>query len=286
VQVAHTQITTAAVRHWTTVVKALESSSYQLSQRRATDFLISAYWVLGQARELGISLTPRELTTQVRAFKRRQAATDAEFDQFLSRTGETGADVLLQARVAGLSRRLPGALEQRYGVPSESETARYYNAHIANFVVPERRDLRILHTPTAITADRARHELESGKSFASLAKRQPVAQPIDTHNGLLIGLIPNFFSEKPINDAIFAARPNVLMGPVRISLGYYLFEVLHVHATYRRPLAEVREAIKRQLEPGRRQQALRELEQRMVKLWTARTKCNKEYIIPKCSEYK
>jgi parvulin-like peptidyl-prolyl isomerase len=285
VQIGHTQITTKTVRHWTAVVKVLESSSPQLSQQRATDFLISAQWIIGQARELSITLTPHELSTQARAFEKRQAANAAEFAQFLSRTGETNADVRLQASVAGLSQKIPGVLEQRYGAPSGSEITRYYNGHIPRFVVPERRDLRILRTPTAAAAVRARREIERGGSFAALAKRQPVAQPIDTHNGLLIGLIPNFFSEKTINDAIFAADPGVLMGPVRISLGYYLFEVVRVHPTYRRTLAEVREEIRRQLEPGRRRQGRHQHEQKLTRLWTERTKCSQSYVIPKCGDY-
>jgi hypothetical protein len=282
VQVGGAPITTTSVAHWTAVVKALESTDHLSSQQRATGFLISASWTIVQARELGLALTPRELAAQVRQFKARQAGSAAEFDEFLSRTGETSADLVLQATVAGLSSRLPGVVEQRYGVPSDSEVARYYAAHLARFFVPERRDIRIVHTPTASSAGQAKREIERGKSFAALAKQQSVAQPIDTHNGLLIGLVPNFFSEKPINNAIFAAYLGVLTGPVRISLGYYVFEVVHIHRSYRRPLAEVRDSIRVHLGPSRRLQAWHEFERRMRKLWTARTKCNKGYVVANC----
>lgn len=276
---------------------------YETLKRQALRFLISSEWVEGEASALGVTLRPADLHRQVREFESRQAATPQEFRQFLARTGETMADVVLQAKVAGLTAELPRQVEQDGGRVSRAAVVAYYRANPRLFSVPQQRDLKILRLRTEAAAERAKREIQGGTSFAAIAAKlaatqrkmqlgelrhseveeASLAQPIDTREGLLVGLVPGFFSEKKINDAIFAARRDVLSGPLTIKLGYYVFEVKRIRPAHLQPLADMQRSIAAKLSAEDRQRALKAFNDGFRARWTARTDCGKDYTIDLCS---
>jgi parvulin-like peptidyl-prolyl isomerase len=258
---------------------------YQHLKQQALEFLISTDWVLDEASELGLKLSSTELEQQILEFKRRQSANEAEFRQFLARTGETEADIALQARATALAPKITPRIEQENEGVSQAQVRSYYEEHPQRFAVPEERDLKIVRIPSEARALAAKAAIRSGESFAAVAKTMSVAQPIDTREALLLGLTPGFFNEKPINDAIFAAAANVLTGPVKISLGYYVFEVKAIRRAHQAPLTQVEGAIRNQLSAERRQNAVNQYDKQFSKTWAARTDCRPGYVVPLCKHY-
>jgi parvulin-like peptidyl-prolyl isomerase len=240
--------------------------------------------VIDQASELGVRLSAAELGQQVRQFERSQSSSEAEFQKFLARTGETRSDIVLQAEAGGLAPKIPPKIEQDNQTVSQAQVKRYYDEHAQHFIVPEQRDLKIVRTLSNTAALRVKQEIQAGKSFAAVAKKTSIGQPIDTKEGLLLALVPRFFSEKPLNDAIFAATANILTGPVRISLGYYVFEVKAIRRAHRVPLTQVESAIRSQLSAEQRQDALSRFDEQFSKRWTARTHCKAGYVVSLCRQ--
>ena len=259
---------------------------YNQLKERALGFLIADDWVLGEAAELGVALTESELALQLRQFKQRVATGDTEFREFLAHTGETQRDVLLQATVEGLTTKIARVVELRRTSPSAAQVTAFYNTHPGRFRVAEQRDLRLIRTRTLVEALKVTRSIRSGMSFAAVVKAIPLAQPIDTEHGLLRGLTPRFFSESVINDAVFAASPHVLTGPIHISLGYYVFEVTAVRAAHERPFALVHSAIRKELETRLRRAAAARFAEQSPKKWGAKTDCRVNYVVPGCRQYK
>jgi foldase protein PrsA len=278
------------------------ASRYAALKRQALEFLISTQWIVGEADELGVTLSPAELRQQVHLFESHQASTPQEFSEFLNRTGETAPDVILQAKVAGLTPKLPQKVERDSGPVPHAQVLNYYRDNPQRFRVPEKRDIKIVRLVSETAAQRTEREIQTGTTFATIARRLALAereiqlgrvhatqveeasyaQPIDTHAGLLLGLTPGFFSEKTINDAIFTAPLDVLRGPVRISLGYYIFEVKKIRSAHLRPFSQVQGEIAQELTARRRQQALRIYRDQFRSRWIARTDCRAGYVVASC----
>ena len=114
---------------------------------------------------------------------------------------------------------------------TEAEVAKYYNEHKSTYGQPEKRDLRIVLTKTEAAAKQAKSEIESGKSFASVAKSKSIDPTSKDSGGELPGVVKGE-EQKALSEAVFAAKQGVLTGPVKTPFGYYIFEV---KSTARRP---------------------------------------------------
>ena len=133
---------------------------------------------------------------------------------------------------------------------------------------------------------KAKREIASGKSFATVAKKIPLQQPIFSKDGAVLNYEPGMYREEPLDHAIFAAKPNVLSGPVAINLGYYVFEVKRTYPAQQKTLAQSEAAIKAELPQSLYLQALTSFITKWRERWTAQTDCQPGYVVPKCSQYK
>ncbi len=128
-----------------------------------------------------------------------------------------------------------------------SDDPRHGKQITTRFVVHRERDLHIVRTTTKAAALRALGWLESGHSFAGVVKRVAVGQPIGAVKGLFLGLTPERFVEQVLAHAIFKAHPRELVGPVKIYLGYYDFEVTKIHAPHQATLTEAEPGLRKEL---------------------------------------
>ena len=130
-------------------------------------------------------------------------------------------------------------------------------------------------------------EIAAGKSFASVASKLPAAhQPYFSKHGLVLDYQPGLYSETPLDHAIFAAKPNVLSGPVGISLGYYVFEVKRTLPPHQKTLAQVQATIRQELPKILYKQVLVEFIKGWRQRWTARTDCRAGYVVTHCRQYR
>jgi hypothetical protein len=247
----------------------------------ALDNLIHAQWLIGETAELGLKVNSAVLAQEVKA-----STGSAEAASTLKRQGMSIADARRELLLGQLTTLLADRVKEKTPRVDHAEIAKYYQAHKRSFLVPERRDLHIIRTVSEAAAQKALSEVRSGKSFASVLKGLALPQPIKTKEGLLRGLTPKYFSEPVLSEAIFKAPPHVLSGPVKIELGYYIFEVTKITPRHQQSLAEAEATIKANLPAELHEQALAAAVAAFKRKWTARTRCRTGYVVENCLQPK
>ncbi len=255
---------------------------YEALLSPALGSLIHTQWLLGEAREEGVRVGEAEVQREYAS----ATAANPEFKETLASTGQTIADVKLNLKLGQISNKIYERIKERTPKTTATLVERYYQQHKASYALPEQRDLHIIRTASQAAARKALGEIRSGRSFSSIAKQITIPQPIGTKNALLLALAPKGFSEPLLAEAIFKARPKVLSGPIKISLGYYVFEVTRIHPPHRRTLAEVRGTLERRLPELLRNQTLSGFVTTFRRKWTARTDCRAGYVVENCRQYK
>lgn len=265
-------------------LKAACQKRYEELQQEALGSLIQTQWLTDEAAESGLKIDQGALQHE---YSQSLASNGASLRAQLAATGETLAELKQGLVLQQLSDDLYERVKRATPKLTHAMIARYYQQHKATYAKPELRDLKIVRTQTAAAAERARQQIASGQSFASVAREvSTVPQPIASHEGLLNGLAPKFFSEPVLARAIFAARPRVLTGPVHISLGYYVFEVLRIHPPRQQSLSQVEASIKAQLSEQLHLKTLTSMVKAFKAKWRARTDCAPGYVAPSCPGYK
>jgi foldase protein PrsA len=266
-------------------LKSQCAQQYKALQQQVLGFLISSDWVLGEADELGVHVTDKEVVKHFNQLKKQQFPKEAEFQKFLATTGESIPDLLLRVKLSMLSTKIQEKITKAKKTVSEAEVAKYYNEHKSQYGQPERRDLRVVLTKAEADAKKAKSEIESGKSFASVAKSKSIDPTSKNTGGELPGVVKGE-EQKALSEAVFAAKQGALSGPVKTPFGYYVFEVKAIHAPTQQSLAQVKSTIKQQLVSQGQQGALSKFVKEFQKKWKEKTECRSGYVVQDCKESK
>jgi foldase protein PrsA len=259
---------------------------YTSLKQSVLGYLISANWVLSEAAERGVKVSDAEVKKQFNQIKSQQFPTEAAFQKFLASTGYTVSDVLLRVKLDLLSTKLQQKISKEAGAkPTEKEIKSYYEQHKSQYGQPEKRNILIILTKTQAQAEQAKKEIESGKSFSSVAKADSIDPVSKAAGGSLPGVVKGQ-EEKALDEAVFSAKVKVLGGPVKTPFGYYIYEVTKVIPGNQQALSSVQSTIKQQITAEKQQKAVSEFVKNFRKKWTARTECRDEYSVQDCKSYK
>jgi hypothetical protein len=261
-------------------LKAACEAQYQVLVKQALDPLISERWVIAEAAELDVRVGEAQLHKYL--VQQEGGHSRAEVLEQLGTHGETLPEFVLESKAQLLAEGILHLIAHRTEHLTQAQIASYYDAHRSQFGTPPRRDLHIARTATEAEALEVKREIEAGESFASVVKRLPIEQPIFSKNGFLHEYRPGLYREPPLDRAIFAAKSDVLSGPVKIYLGSYVFEVTHVYPAVPEPLAQAQATIRAQLPHQLDSQALVAFIHSWRARWKARTRCSAGYLVPKC----
>jgi foldase protein PrsA len=258
---------------------------YKSLQAEVLGFLISSQWVIGEASALNVSLSDAQVKKEFTKIKSAQFPKGAEFEKFLSTSGQTVSDLLLRVKLNMLSAKIQKQVVKEKSKVTQAQIAKYYSENKSRYGTPEKRNVRIVLTKTEAQASSAKKEIESGKSFASVAKKDSI-DPTSKANGGLLKEVVKGEEEKALDTAIFAASKNVLGGPVKTPFGYYVYEVVSVTAGTQQPLSKVQSTIKQQLIATGEQSALSKFVKNFKSKWTAKTECRSGFVVADCKGYK
>jgi len=268
-----------------TELKSECETQYKSLQTEVLGFLISSEWVIGEGSHLGVTVSDKEVKKEFEKIKNQQFPKPAEFEKFLATSGQTVSDLLLRVKLNMLSSKIQKKIAQGKGSPSKAEIAKYYKENQSRFGTPEKRSVEIILTKTEAAAKSAKAEVQSGKSFASVAKSKSI-DPTSKAKGGLLPEVTKGEEEAALDTAIFAASKNVLSGPVKTPFGYYVFEVKSTTPGTTQTLAQSEASIKQQLTATKQQTALSKFVKEFKKTWTAKTDCRAEYVVMDCKQYK
>jgi len=140
-------------------------------------------------------------------------------------------------------------------------------------------------TKTEAAAKQAKHEIESGKSFANVAKARSIDPTSKSTGGELRGVVKGE-EQKALSEAVFKAKAGVMSGPVKTSFGYYVFEVKASRAATQQPLSQVKSTIEQQLAEQGQQTSLAKFIKEFQKKWKDKTECRSGYVVQDCNHYK
>ena len=269
----------------TAKLKSECETQYKALQSEVLGFLISSQWVLGEASSLGVSLSDSKVKKEFAKIKAEQFPKPSEFEKFLASSGQTVSDLLLRVKLNLLSQKIQKKVVAKKGKVTEAQITKYYNENKSKYGTPEKRNVRIILTKTEAQASSAKKEVESGKSFASVAKSKSI-DPTSKANGGELKEVIKGEEEKALSEAIFSAKKNVLGGPVKTPFGYYVYEVLSTTAGTQQSLAQVKSTIKQQLISTGEQSALSKFVKEFKKKWLAKTECRSGYVVADCKSYK
>jgi foldase protein PrsA len=265
-------------------LKSQCEQQYTSLKQEVLGFLISSEWVIGEASNLGVKVSDAEVKKEFEKIKTQQFPKAAEFEKFLATSGQTVSDLLLRVKLNMLSSKIQKKIAKGKGSPSKAEIEKYYKANMSHFGTPEKRSVAIILTKGEAEAKKAKQEIESGKSFASVAKAVSIDPTTKAKGGLLT--VTKGQEEAALNTAIFSAKPNVLSGPVKTPFGYYIYEVKSVTPGNQQTLAQAEASIKQQLTATQQQAALSKFVKEFKKTWTAKTDCRAEFVVMDCKQYK
>jgi foldase protein PrsA len=287
--IAHLQATTPAVKGQPAPTQAQFKTQceqqYKALQQEVLGFLISSAWVLGEAESLGVKVSDKEVHKRFEEIKNQQFPRSSEFEKFLASSGQTVSDLLLRVKLNLISQRVQQKIAKRKATISQAEVARYYKENPQRFGQPEKRNLKIILTKTEEAANKAKKEIESGKSWAAVAKSTSIDPSTKNNGGVLVGVVKGQV-EKSLDSAVFAAKTNVLQGPIKTVFGYYIFEVTSITPGTQESLGQAEGSIRQQLIATHQQSALTNFIKEFKQKWLAKTECRSGYEGPNCKGYK
>jgi hypothetical protein len=285
VRVGDVSISRSRVDHWTGAVQRSSSVGTALGptsgtpRERALDFLISSSWVLGEATAKGLSISNAAVEHGLQEKIDALPNGRSEFDEELSSTGQTPADVKLEVKSSLAVSMLRNVVAKRVPAVSPIEVASCYAHHRRSFRLPDRRSVDLIEEIRSYArAIALGKRLGPGAPFAKraireLVRRETPAEIANRSNGQLI-------------HAIFAATPGRVAGPAMFFGHWVLAVVRKLIPAGIQPLSAVRGELSKTLTLERRNRALSQFAAAFVRKWTARTSCSPGYVVAKCSEYR
>jgi foldase protein PrsA len=257
------------------------ATEYTSLRDQVLQFLISAQWIVGEAKDQGIKVTDAEVNKQFETTKKQSFPKEADFQKFLKSSGMGLDDLKFRVKVQALSDKLRTKVTKGKDTVTQAQIAAYYNKNKSRFAQPERRDLRIVLTKTKAKADQALAALNSGQSYASVAKKYSIDQASKNQGGKLLAVAKGQ-QEKALDDAVFKAPKGKTEGPVKTQFGYYIFDVSKITPASQQTLTQATPTIKQLLQSQNQQKALDNFVKDFQKRWKGKTDCRSGFVTQDC----
>jgi foldase protein PrsA len=246
------------------------------------DFLIRSYWYQAYATSLHISVTNKQVQNAFQTAKKQQFPTEAQFQTFLSQSGQTLQDILYRVRVNQIYMKLI-AKQQSNISPKAIES--YYKSHGSQFGTPEQRNLRIVLAKTQADAQAAFNALSHGATWKATAKQYSTDTATKNNGGLLTGVTKGQ-EDAALDKAAFTAPAQKLEGPVKGQFGYYVFKVTSIKPGTQQSLAQATPLIKQILQQQQSSNAQTAVDDHAKKKYMSKTSCRSGYVMNLCNGYK
>lgn len=257
-------------------------------KKAALGEILDSIWIQGEAEELGIEVTPKQIGTELAQIKKQNFKTAAAYAEFLKKSHFTQEDVLARVKLQLLSTQIQEKINASAPPASSSEISDYYDASKAEqFTTAATRDIRLL-----VNKDKAK--LEAGKAllekddspanWKKVAAKYSIDPTTKTKGGLQAGISEEVLKD-PIKSAVFDSATGVVVGPLSYEGSNYVIEVVKLNPEKVQTLAEVRSQISTQLTQQAQQEFFAEFVAGYQSKWTSRTFCAADFTTERCANY-
>lgn len=263
---------------------------YEELKTAALGELIDTIWIQGEAEELGISVTPKQIAAELAQIKSTNFKTEAEYQKFLKTSRFTKADVLDKVKLQLLSTQIQETIAKEAPPASAGEVADYYEvAKDSQFTTPESRDIRVIVNKDEAKAAEAKSALEKDDSDASwkkIAAKYSEDPTTKDKGGLQPALTEELLaSQEELKEAVFGNPTGVIVGPVDVQGKFFVVEVDKLNPAKVKALEEVKAEIQNQLTQQLAQSVFGDFVADYQSKWTARTFCASGFEIERCANF-
>jgi parvulin-like peptidyl-prolyl isomerase len=263
---------------------------YDELKQAALEELFDAIWIEGQAEEMGITVTPKQIATELAQIKKQNFKTDAAYKEFLKTSRFTQEEVDARVKTQILGTQIQERIGQESPPPSSAQVSAYYDSvKDTQFTTAESRDIRAVVNKDKTKVEEAKKELEKDNSPASWKKvaakfsNDPTTK---SKGGLQPALSEELLKSQPtLKQAVFGSPQSEIVGPVEVEGNFFVLEVVTLNPEKVQSLGEVSAQIKSQLAQQAQQEAFSEFVSGYQSKWQSRTLCASGFVIERCANY-
>ncbi len=250
--------------------------------------LLNSAWIFGEAEELGIKVTQKEVETELAKVKKESFKTEKAFQEFLKESHFTKEDVNERLELQILSTKIQEKITSETPPLSEAELESYYEAEKAKqFTKPPTRDVRVVVNENKKEVEEAQKALEADNSAASWKKVTKKYSPTTAAQGGLQKEISEEFLQEPLKKDIFKSETGELIGPVKQAKSYLLLEVVKETPKKVQSFAEAKATIEQTLATQNEEKYFGQwVAQDFTAKWTSRTQCASDFTTEQCANFK
>jgi parvulin-like peptidyl-prolyl isomerase len=264
------------------------SKKYEEAKEAALTEQIEGVWIRGQAEEMGISATEKQVEDELAAIKKQNFPTPSAYKKFLETSNFTQEEVNELVELQIFTKEIQEKISAETPKPSSDAVEAYYEAEKATqFTTKESRDARLILNEDKKEVEAAKAALEKDSSPASwkkVAKKYSSDPTSGAKGGLQEGITEEFL-KGPLKAAIFDSPTGELVGPVKFEKNWVLVEVVKLTPAKVQTLAEAKAQIESTLGQQTQQEYLSEFVADYEARWSNRTTCGDDFLISKCGNY-
>jgi foldase protein PrsA len=257
------------------------ATQYSQLRDQVLQLLISFKWIDGEAKAMNVSVTDAEVTKSFNDQKKQSFPKDADYQKFLKTSGQSQNDIMQRVRLDLLSNKIRDKVIKGKDTVTDAQIQDFYNKNKARFAQPEKRDLQVVLTKDQKTAQTAYDQLKAGGSWKTIAKKYSIDDTSKANSGKLPAQAKGTL-DKQLDDAVFSADKNKLLGPIKTQYGYYVFRVTGITPASQQTLDQAKATIKQTLQSQDQQKALDAFVKDFTKRWKAKTDCSADYKTSDC----
>jgi parvulin-like peptidyl-prolyl isomerase len=249
--------------------------------------LLTAAWIFGEAEEMGIKVTPKEVETELAKVKKESFKTEKAFQEFLKEQHFTEEEVNSQIELQLLETKLTEKVKKETPPVTEAEAKADYEKEVKTaYTKKPSRDVRVIVNENKKEVEAAQKALEADNSEASWKKVTKKYSPTTATNGGLQKEISEEFLTEPLKKDIFGSATGELIGPVKQEKNYLLLEVVKLHPETTEPFEKVKSTIESTLASQNEEKFFQEWLKGFQSKWKARSYCASGFITEQCSNFK
>ena len=264
------------------------SKKYEELQDKAMSELTEGVWIRGEAEELGIEVTEKQVEDELATIKKQSFPAKGAYEKFLEKSNFTQDEVNELVELQLLTKAIQEQISGQTPKPDSEAIAAYYDAEKeAQFTTKESRDVRLVINKDKAKVEAAKGQLEKDSSPASWKKiaAKYSSDPTSKSKGGLQQGITEEFLQGPLKTAIFNGAKGELAGPVKFEKNYFLVEVVKLTPEKVQTLEEAKAQIESTLSQQAQQEYLAEFIADFEAKWQQRTVCADAFLIPQCGNY-
>lgn len=264
------------------------SKKYEELKTSVMTELIEATWLVGEAENLGITVTEKQIETELANIKKQNFPTEKAFQEFLKTSHYTKADVHEKVELQVLGAKVQQQINSGAAPPTNAEIQAYYDENKATqYTEPTSRDIRVVVNKEESKVEKAKEALEADNSPASWKKvaTKYSEDPTAAETGGLQKGITEELLQGALKKAVFGSATGELVGPIKYQGNSLLIEVVKLNPEKVKSLGEVRSQISQTLTQQKQQEHFTEFLSGYRAGWRSRTFCASGFEVEACSNY-